>query len=120
MAGSIPRSGFGDWLGWLLRRRRLVRVTGRSMLPLLQPGDLLFVDPQAYRQHRPQVDELVVARHPHQSHLKIIKRVRAILPDERYFLSSENELEGSDSRQFGSLPLSSIVGRVTGIAIKQR
>lgn len=118
MMKQIRQSGFRDWLGWLLRRQRLVRVTGRSMVPLLHPGDLLFVDPRAYQKTRPQADEIVVAFHPYQPNLKIIKRVSAVLPEERYFLSSENTAEGSDSRSFGPLPLGSIVGRVTGIAIQ--
>lgn len=120
MTQRIPQSGPREWIGWLLRRRRLVRVTGRSMLPLLQPGDLLFVDPHAYRKSLPQVNEIVVAFHPYQSELKIIKRVSAVLPNERYFLSSDNALEGSDSRTFGSLSLGNIVGKVTGVAIHQR
>ncbi|MEZ4673740.1 MAG: nickel-type superoxide dismutase maturation protease [Caldilineaceae bacterium] len=115
---TIQQSGLSDWLQWLVRRRRLVRVTGRSMMPLLQPGDLLFVDPDAYRYSRPLEDELVVAIHPHQPTLKIVKRVGASLLDERFFLSSDNPLEGTDSRAFGTVPLSGIVGQVTGFAIK--
>ena len=116
MVNTIRQSGIGDWLGWLLRRRRLIRVTGRSMLPLLQPGDLLFVDIHAYKHRSPQLDEIVVALHPQQSTLKIVKRVTAVMADGRYFLSSDNALEGSDSRMFGPLPVTSIVGRVTGRA----
>ena len=115
---AIPQSGFAEWIRWLFRRRRLVRVTGRSMLPLLQPGDLLFVDVHAYQEECPQVGELVVAFHPQQPTLKIIKRISGILVDNRYVLSSDNPLEGTDSRTFGPLPLTSIVGKVTGRAIK--
>jgi len=117
---TIQPSGLGDWLRWLFRRRHLVRVTGRSMLPLLQPGDLLFVDMHAYRARTPQPDDLVVALHPHQPKRKIIKRVTAVMSDGRYFLSSDNALEGSDSRSFGSLPITHILGRVTGRAIGGR
>ncbi len=113
----LPAGGLGEWCNWLIRRRRLVRVTGRSMLPLLQPGDLLFVAPDAYRTASPQLDDLVVAHHPHQPQLKIIKRIGHILSDGRYVLRSDNPAEGSDSRTFGPVDGGAIVGRVTGRAI---
>lgn len=87
------------------------------MLPLLQPGDLLFVDAHAYEHRSPEPEEIVVAFHPQQPALKIIKRVTSVMADGRYFLSSDNALEGSDSRMFGPLPLTLIIGPVTGRAI---
>lgn len=117
MKKTLPQSRLVDWLKWLLRRQQLMRVTGRSMVPLLQPGDLLFVQPLSL-QVDVQERDIVVAMHPQQSGLKIIKRVTAILMEERYFLLSDNPAEGTDSRSFGALPRSSLVGLVTCYAIK--
>lgn len=87
------------------------------MLPLLQPGDLLFVKPLALGAVV-QEDDIVVAWHPQQRGLKIIKRIDAILAEEHYFLLSDNPQEGTDSRFFGALPRASLVGIVSGYAIK--
>ncbi|MCB0189978.1 MAG: nickel-type superoxide dismutase maturation protease [Caldilineaceae bacterium] len=117
MAQLLRRSPTTDWLWWLLRRRRLMRVTGRSMIPTLQPGDLLFIELLSADRSL-QEDDLVVALHPQREGLKIIKRIGAIFGDGRYFLVSDNPLEGTDSRSFGAVPHSNIVGYVTGYAIK--
>ena len=117
IASTVPQGSPLEWGRWLCRRRRLMRVTGRSMVPTLQPGDLLFVKPLRLSE-RVEENALVVAVHPQQTDLKIIKRVGAIFPDGRYFLTSDNPAEGTDSRSFGALPPSSIVGFVTGYAIQ--
>lgn len=98
---------------WLLRRRHHLRVTGNSMLPLLRPGDLVLVDPLAYRARCPMAGEIVIARHPHQPALKLIKRVQSVLPDGSCFLLSENSPEGTDSRTFGAVSKAQILGKVT-------
>ena len=116
MKPTPPKSGLKDWVWWLLRRRYLIEVINRSMLPHLQPGDRFFVDPNAYRQARPQEGDLVVAIDPRQTDVKIIKRIGAVLRNERYFLSSDNPTEGTDSRTFGVVPLTHIVGKVTSRA----
>ncbi|MEZ4860877.1 MAG: nickel-type superoxide dismutase maturation protease [Caldilineaceae bacterium] len=110
---QLPQSNLREWLGWLVGRRKLVQVTGLSMTPLLQPGDRLFVNPHAYRQVPPQDGDLVVARHPHQPNLTIIKRVAFTTLDQRCYLLSDNQAEGSDSRSFGFLPFDQILGQVT-------
>jgi hypothetical protein len=75
LAHPLPSaSGWQVWL-WLLRRRRRFRVTGDSMLPLLQPGQEVLVDLAAYRQQPPQAGDIVVAYHPQQPQLPIVKRV---------------------------------------------
>jgi len=117
MEQILPQSRLADWLAWLLRRQRLMRVTGRSMVPLLQPGDLLFVEPLS-DQIAIEENDVVVAIHPQQRGLKIIKRVNSILMEERYFLLSDNQSEGTDSRVFGAVPRSSLIGLVTSYAIK--
>ncbi|MEM7539307.1 MAG: nickel-type superoxide dismutase maturation protease [Chloroflexota bacterium] len=109
-----------EWILWLLRRRTLMRVINNSMKPTLQPGDLVLVNPYAYREQPPLVDDIVVALHPSVTHpkkpdqmLKIIKRVEAVSEAGTYFLRSDNSLEGSDSRVFGAVSEDQIVGRVT-------
>ena len=106
-----------EWFLWLCRRRQLVQVVNNSMLPLLKPGERVFVNPYAYQNALPQVDDIVIAWHPNQKGLKIIKRIGERLTDGRYILRSENPMEGKDSLSFGPVPESLILGRVTCLAV---
>ena len=103
----------GEFLLWLLRLRRRFRVTGTSMLPLLKPGQEVLVNPRAYRQAPPCPGDIVVARHPYRPDLQLIKRVVATTEDGRCHLEGDNPSESTDSRAFGAVPVSSIVGQVT-------
>lgn len=110
---EIPEAGWKDILLWLVRRRRRFQVTGNSMVPLLYAGDVVFVDPYAYQARLPLPGEVVVARHPTQKGLKLIKRVQMASTSDGCFLMSDNQKEGTDSRVFGPVPLRQIIGRVT-------
>lgn len=85
------------------------------MVPLLRPGDEVLVDPRAYSQEPPRPGDIVVARHPTQVDLKIIKRVIDVTGDGRFYLQGDNPdpTESSDSRSFGPVSLDHILGRVT-------
>jgi nickel-type superoxide dismutase maturation protease len=83
------------------------------MVPLLEPGDEVLVDPQAYRKDSPHPGDIVVARHPYRTDVRLIKRVAEVLADGRCVLQGDNPDESSDSRVFGAIPPGRIVGRVT-------
>ncbi len=120
MVNNVPRSGWREMALWLIRRRRLFRVTGDSMVPTLAAGAVVMLDPQAYRQRMPQADEIVVARHPRQNELQIVKRVAAAIesriesgsPEVLLILASDNAAAGSDSRAFGPVELDLVLGKV--------
>ncbi|MBN2500797.1 MAG: nickel-type superoxide dismutase maturation protease [Anaerolineales bacterium] len=116
MQAELKDADLGEFLLWLLRRRWRYRVSGNSMLPVLQPGDEILVDKRAYRKARPMPGDLVVARHPHQKDVRLVKQVVAVDADGRCQLEGTNLLgviESSDSRGFGPLSPEKIVGRVT-------
>jgi nickel-type superoxide dismutase maturation protease len=113
MTTRLPKSNTAELLRWLLRRRRRFRVTGNSMQPLLQPGDEVLVDTRAYRERLPVPGELVVARHPYQTGVKLIKRVQDVDEHGRCLLTGDNPLYSSDSRSFGRITPENILGRVT-------
>lgn len=111
---ALPVAGWRELLLWLLRRRSRLRVTGDSMRPTLAPGDVVLIDPRAYRQGRvPAWDDIVVAGHPHQPDLPIIKRVGIVEEDGQCLLLSDNPAAGTDSRHFGTVPARDLRGRVT-------
>ena len=109
----LQKSSKKELLLWALRRRRRFRVVGASMLPTLRAGDEVLLDTHAYEYAAPLVGDIVVAFHPEQPDLKIIKRVGAVLAN-GLFLSSDNARAGSDSRQFGVVGMDKVVGRVNG------
>ena len=83
------------------------------MSPLLEPGEEVLVDLRAYRRQLPRPGDIVVARHPYQQDLRIIKRVVMVTDDGRCRLKGDNVVESTDSRSFGMVPPSQILGRVT-------
>lgn len=95
------------------------------MLPLLQPGEEVLIAPKAYTQssHRGtthnfsegfpfQSGDIVVARHPHNPDLRIIKWVVFVEEDGRCYLKGLNPQESTDSRSFGLVAPALILGRV--------
>jgi nickel-type superoxide dismutase maturation protease len=88
---------------------RRVAVTGESMLPALRPGDLLLVRVGA----RIAEGDVVVARHPGQDGLLIVKRV-GHRSGEGWWLESDNQRAAGrqDSWDFGAVPDRLVVGRV--------
>jgi len=108
----LPTPSWREWILWLLRQRMRVQVTGESMLPTVQPRDIVLVDTKAYINSTPKLDDIVLARHPYKD-LSIIKRITEITPENRLVLSSDNPQVGSDSRQFGTITIQRLIGRVT-------
>ena len=90
------------------------------MTPTLTAGAVVMLDSQAYRQQVPQENEIVVARHPRQNELQIVKRVAAVIegptesgnPRALLILASDNAAAGSDSRTFGPVELDLVLGKV--------
>ncbi|MDJ0688303.1 MAG: nickel-type superoxide dismutase maturation protease [Xenococcaceae cyanobacterium MO_188.B32] len=113
MTEILPESTYRELLLWLLRKRKRFRVTGLSMTPLLQPGEEILVDLNAYQKAFPRVGEIVVAAHPYYSELHIIKRVMSVAENGSCFLQGDNLAESSDSRSFGIVAIDKILGRVT-------
>ena len=102
-----------------------MRVHGTSMLPVLRPGDVILVQPSAFRRRAPRRGEVVVARPSSLGGRAIVKRVlgtpheevRVALrawslgPDE-YFLLGDHPAESLDSRALGPITRSELIGRV--------
>ena len=108
-------AGFFEYVLLVLGRRKRIRVTGASMLPGLKDGDELFVDERAYVNRQPAEGDIVLAWHPRQPDLKIIKRVSVVL-DNGCWLVGDNPAESTDSSQYGVFAFKRIIGKVTSRA----
>lgn len=109
----IPTSGIGEILLWLMRFRRRYRVAGTSMLPLLQEGDQVLIDPRAFQRRSPQCGEIVAARHPFAPQRILIKQVGERNSAGDFVLLGSSLLESTDSRALGTFKLEQILGVLT-------
>lgn len=80
------------------------------MAPALSSGDWLCVDTWS---RRPQPGELVVVRDPQRPGHLLVKRVRSV-GQASFAVGSDDPTSGRDSRHFGSLSASHLLGKVTG------
>ncbi len=86
-----------------------VKVAERSMEPALRPGDWLLVR----RTRRIRPGQIVLARHPDQRDMLLVKRAARRVPGRGWWLESDNPDAGAvDSRRFGPVPDALIEGRV--------
>ncbi|PSN12295.1 nickel-type superoxide dismutase maturation protease [filamentous cyanobacterium CCT1] len=108
---QLRKSHPTDVVLWLLRLRRRFRIVGESMQPLLVAGTEVLINPFAYRRSQPLSGDLVVAYHPHQPGLRLIKWV-VYVEAQGCFLKGLNAPASTDSREFGLVPWESIVGQV--------
>lgn len=113
MINELPDLTYSEFFFWLLKRRKRFRVTGTSMQPLLQPGEEILINPYAYKEALPQINDLVVATHPDREDLEIVKRISYITEDGNLFLLGDNSNHSTDSRSFGTISLDKIVGKVS-------
>ena len=90
----------------LVRPRRVV-VEGRSMEPTLAPGDRLLVA----RTRVLHTGDVVAVRDPRDQRRVLVKRIGAVL-EEGVVLHGDNPGSSTDSRSFGPVPPSAVLGRV--------
>jgi nickel-type superoxide dismutase maturation protease len=81
------------------------------MTPLLNPGEEVLIDPGAYHRCPPQPGDLVVATHPRDKSLRLIKWV-VYVDQQACFLKGINATASTDSREFGLVPFKTLMGKV--------
>jgi len=89
-------------------------VVDHSMEPVLRPGDrlLAWCGLRADRGPRIRAGHVVIARHPRDDSMLLVKRAARLLPD-GWWLESDNPGAGAvDSRSFGPVPPGLIYARV--------
>jgi nickel-type superoxide dismutase maturation protease len=85
-----------------------LRLHDTSMAPALRPGDRLIVN----RWSRPRRGDIVVVRDPEYPKRLLVKRLADRTSQGDYVLHADNPNVGRDSRHFGALPPTLMVGKV--------
>ena len=91
-------------------------VDGTSMEPAFRSGDRVLVNRLAYRRRDPRAGEVVVLRDPERLGHVLLKRIATdpddIDPDPSHvYVRGDNTAESRDSRAFGTVPRSEIIGK---------
>ena len=103
-----------EFLFFLCGMRRLYRVHGSSMHPLLRDGDIVLIKTKK-RKLSLTPGDIVICEHPYKRK-KIIKQISYIEQSNgRIYLKGLNELESEDSSLFGALKSKHVLGLVTVI-----
>lgn len=87
-------------------------IQGSSMSPVLKQGQDVLVFTWAYLFSKPKVGDIVVLRKGGRDMVKRIQKTHG----RRYFVTGDNEKESTDSRNFGEIDKSEIIGKVVFIA----
>lgn len=81
------------------------------MEPLFSEGDVILVNRMSYLFSHPRVGHVVVAKHPRNPDMLLLKRITKA-QDGKYWLEGDNVVESSDSRRFGWVKRGSLLGKV--------
>lgn len=82
------------------------------MAPSLKPHQEVLINLRAYNNVPPLPGDIVVAYHPAQANLLIVKRILFVEEDGRCYLHGDNTIKSSDSREFGLVSQKHIIGKV--------
>lgn len=85
------------------------KISGHSMEPTYQEGQVVWVYNWAYLFSKPKVEDVILCQLDNKI---MIKRVQKIT-SEGVEVRGDNQTDSFDSRQFGVVKFSEILGRVT-------
>jgi len=80
------------------------------MSPTLKEHEIVLVNRLAYFLRNPKINEIIVLKDP-RTKREVIKRITKIRKN-MYFVEGDNKNESTDSRVFGEISRSAIIGKV--------
>jgi len=89
---------------------RLMRVTGQSLSPSFQEGDYVLIIKSPLCLRSLKRGDTIVFSHP--IYGKLIKRLDSLSPDGDMLFVIGTHPESTDSRHFGPVPRTDLIGKV--------
>lgn len=109
---KLPSADAEEMNAYSLGLRELVRVSGDSMKPALNDGDVVMIDLKAAGF---AIGDIVYAKHPFKMSVRVIKRIAAITDDGGFILLGDNPSESTDSRTLGAISKGDILGKAIAV-----
>ena len=89
---------------------RLLKVRGHSLYPEFRDGDYVLTARVPFPSGKIKSGNVIVFRQP--VHGLLVKRVQKVLDDGTAFEVKGTQIDSTDSRNFGPVPLSQVLGKV--------
>jgi signal peptidase I len=89
---------------------RLLKVRGHSLYPEFRDGDYVLTARVPFPSGKIKSGNVIVFRQP--VHGLMVKRVQKVLDDGTAFEVRGTQIDSTDSRNFGPVPLSKVLGKV--------
>ena len=93
-----------------------MKVTGESLSPFLHHGDFVLLVRAAWWLRRLHTGDVIVFHHP--AYGRLIKRIQSISPDGRDLFVIGDNPDSVDSRQFGPIPATAVLGKAVFIFLQ--
>ena len=89
---------------------RLLKIRGHSLYPEFQEGDYVLTAGVPFPSGKIKAGNVIVFRQP--VHGFLVKRVQKVLDEGQAFEVRGTQIDSTDSRNFGPVPLSQVEGKV--------
>ena len=104
---DMPRANWTQRVLCVLGLCQTLRIEGESMVPTLKSGDTVLINRRAPL----AAGDIVAAAHPFYRSVTLVKRVESI-DNGRFVLKGDNPDASTDSRTFGSISTTDVIGKV--------
>ncbi len=89
---------------------RILKVTGESLSPAYQEGDFVLVSKIPFLLTRLKQGDVVIYQHP--VYGTLIKYIDKVFPEQGLVTLIGTHEDSIDSRRFGSVPITALIGKV--------
>ncbi|MEA3327411.1 MAG: S26 family signal peptidase [Chloroflexota bacterium] len=89
---------------------RLHKIHGHSLHPAFHEGEFVLAAGVPFPSGKIRVGDVIIFRQP--GYGKLIKRVKRVLADGHAFDVRGTQVESTDSRNFGPVPIENVSGKV--------
>ena len=81
------------------------------MEPTFKDGDRVIINRLAYLFAQPKPSDIVALKHPNKRNKILLKKIKKVFSGDQFFVVGENKSDSEDSRSFGKINKSLIIGK---------